>query len=141
MVAVVLQHQSRFGDSGWHAEGDDIGWSGASANGSDWGGDVHLHWHGLDANGNRLRIESFLPAAGVAVLGVEVVEELEKEQDMKILVNVGVESPWVVAGPGVWRQIPSGYADKAIEVFGDPVRVSNVAYDLARKICLNESFG
>lgn len=68
-VAIVLQHQSAFGTPGWHAEGTIIGDSGASANNDDWGGEVHLHWHGLDAAGNRLRIESFIgtsstPAGG-----------------------------------------------------------------------------
>ena len=54
MVAIVFQHMSEFGVPGWKPEGIYLSKSGASANGEDWGGDVHLHIHGLDANGNRV---------------------------------------------------------------------------------------
>lgn len=60
MVAIVFQHQSAFGAAGWHPEGAPVGRTGASASGRDWGGDVHLHWHGLNARGQRLRLESFI---------------------------------------------------------------------------------
>jgi hypothetical protein len=76
LVAIVYQHQSAFGRAGWHPEGSAIGWSGASASGSDWGGDVHLHWHGLDASGNRLRIDSFLPT-GLAGSGYSSINNIE----------------------------------------------------------------
>ena len=61
MVAIVFQHQSQFGADGKHyAQGEGgLGWTGASANGQDWGGDVHVHWHGLTADGHRVRVESF----------------------------------------------------------------------------------
>ncbi|MFF2493261.1 hypothetical protein [Agromyces sp. NPDC058064] len=66
MVALVFQHQSRFGEHGRHFdEGDPypIGWSGASANFADWGGDVHLHWHGLTARGERVNPLAYIGAA------------------------------------------------------------------------------
>lgn len=82
MVAVVLQHQSKFGLNATHYdEGDTCGWSGASASGQDYGGDVHLHWHGLDAAGRRLRIESFLPQTGAAGLDTATITEEEPAMD------------------------------------------------------------
>lgn len=61
MVAIVFQHQSQFGVAGQHyAEGDIVGYSGASANGSDYGGDVHLHVHGLNSAGQRVDFLNFL---------------------------------------------------------------------------------
>lgn len=54
MVAIVFQHLSDFNSPGWRPEGSALAASGASANGRDWGGDVHMHVHGLDKNGNRV---------------------------------------------------------------------------------------
>lgn len=64
MVAVVVQHQSEFGTAGPVVEGAPMGTSGASANGADYGGDVHLHVHGLDAAGNRLDFTKFCHGDG-----------------------------------------------------------------------------
>ena len=78
---------------------------------------------------------------GVAGLdAAELIKDIE-EYEMKIYANTEIAQPWVVAGPNVWRQIPGGYADYAIEAFGEPVRLSNVAFDLARKICTGATFG
>jgi hypothetical protein len=65
VVAVVVQHQSAYGDNGRHySEGESaIGWSGASANGSDWGGDVHLHVHCLTASGARRKFTDYFVTA------------------------------------------------------------------------------
>ena len=61
MVSLVLQHQSAFVASGHYEKDDIIGYSGASANPSsgNYGGDVHLHYHGLDASGARLDHDKF----------------------------------------------------------------------------------
>ena len=61
MVAIVFQHMSEFGNTGAKAQGESMGKSGASASPSagEYGGDVHLHVHGLDANGARLDIWKF----------------------------------------------------------------------------------
>jgi hypothetical protein len=53
MRAIVFQHQSKFGRAKHYNRGDILGYTGASANGADYGGDVHLHVHGLDAGGAR----------------------------------------------------------------------------------------
>jgi len=64
LVAVVFQHQSAFGREGRYDEGDpDCGYTGASANGSDWGGEVHMHWHGLNASGQRLRMSDYISSS------------------------------------------------------------------------------
>lgn len=59
MVAIVFQHQSKFGRAKHYNRGDIIGYSGASANGSDYGGDVHLHIHGLDRSGARVNFLNY----------------------------------------------------------------------------------
>ncbi|PPH51191.1 hypothetical protein [Rathayibacter sp. AY1E1] len=59
VVAVVFQHQSAFGYERHYDEGATCGWSGASANGRDWGGDVHLHIHCLTASGQRRRFTDY----------------------------------------------------------------------------------
>lgn len=87
LVAIVLQHQSAFGVPGPIREGERAGVSGASVVSGgrllDWGGEVHLHWHGLDAAGRRLRLESFLPAAQLAGLDSRpVTTTKEEEEDM-----------------------------------------------------------
>lgn len=70
MVSIVFQHQSRFGQAKHYEERETLGWSGASANGDDWGGDAHLHIHGLDKHGNRVdyttHITSSTPSGGGA---------------------------------------------------------------------------
>lgn len=60
MVAIVFQHQSEFGAARHYAEGETLGWSGASADGTDYGGDVHLHIHGLNASGQRVDFTKFI---------------------------------------------------------------------------------
>ncbi|APZ81747.1 peptidase domain protein [Rathayibacter phage NCPPB3778] len=64
MVAIVFQHQSSFGAAKHYNEGEICGWSGASANGSDHGGDTHMHSHGLAANGRRVDFTKFITAGG-----------------------------------------------------------------------------
>lgn len=60
--AIVFQHQSEFGTDGQHyAIGAILGKSGASADGDDYGGDVHLHVHGLNSAGQRVNLLNFIP--------------------------------------------------------------------------------
>lgn len=62
LVAIVFQHQSAFGTDGQHYNlGEICGVSGASANGSNYGGEVHLHVHGLNALGQRMDFTKFVP--------------------------------------------------------------------------------
>lgn len=61
MHAIVFQHQSKFGTNGKHYNmGDVCGVSGASADGQDYGGDVHLHVHGLTTGGQRVDLLNFI---------------------------------------------------------------------------------
>jgi hypothetical protein len=60
--AIVFQHQSVLGTHNKHyAKGVVLGKSGASANHQDYGGDVHLHVHGLNAAGQRVNLLNFIP--------------------------------------------------------------------------------
>lgn len=62
MIAVVVQHQSAFGVDHTHYDsGAVFGYSGASASGDDYGGQVHLHVHGLNASGQRVDFLNFIP--------------------------------------------------------------------------------
>lgn len=58
-VAIVYQHQSAFGAPRHYDEREILGYSGNS-DGTLNGGQWHLHWHGLNAAGQRVNIESFL---------------------------------------------------------------------------------
>jgi hypothetical protein len=62
MVSLVLQHQAEMYPLGAYPKGATIGVSGASADPDDgnYGGDVHLHYHGLDASGARLDFDKFI---------------------------------------------------------------------------------
>ena len=64
MVAVVFQHQSAFREPVRYKAGTTLGYSGASAvkNGvqNDYGADVHLHIHGLNASGRRVDFTKFI---------------------------------------------------------------------------------
>ncbi|WP_162942804.1 M23 family metallopeptidase [Cryobacterium soli] len=60
LVAVVYQHMSAFSAAGHYSSGQVLGKSGASANGDDYGGDTHLHVHGLTAGGARVDFLKFV---------------------------------------------------------------------------------
>jgi len=86
MVALVFQHQSQFGTHGRrYVERDSrnpVGWVGASANGQNYGGDIHLHWHGLDAQGRRLNPLGFLQGSSTAGLPITPIPDEQSEDDM-----------------------------------------------------------
>lgn len=93
MVAIVFQHQAEMSvNSGpntlYLENGGPIGFSGASANGVDMGGDVHLHWHGLNAAGARLRVEAFLnrssQSAGDDPTPIEIPTDGSREVYIKV---------------------------------------------------------
>lgn len=60
LAAVVFQHLSAFSADGHYNAGQIIGMSGASASGADYGGDIHLHIHGLTARGTRVDFTKFV---------------------------------------------------------------------------------
>lgn len=90
MVAIVFQHQLRFGVPGHYSEGQDLGDSGDS-DGTPDGGDDHLHIHGLNAQGQRLRFESFITSSSPAGGGYNPVPGApgaNEEDDMGIQLRV-----------------------------------------------------
>lgn len=60
MVGIVFQHAASYNAERHYTAGEIIGKSGASANGSDHGGDVHLHIHGVNAAGQRVDFTKFI---------------------------------------------------------------------------------
>jgi hypothetical protein len=64
VVAVIYQHLSVLNASGHYDEGQSVGLSGASANGSDYGGDTHLHVHCLTASGARRQFTAYFGGDG-----------------------------------------------------------------------------
>jgi hypothetical protein len=61
LVAIVFQHLSEAPRKRHVVENDpDLVRSGASANTQDFGGDVHMHVHGLDEGGRRLDFTKFI---------------------------------------------------------------------------------
>lgn len=104
---------------------------------------VHNHQELRDAAGNQV---DPLLHLGTSSAAAEVVIPIEpiviiKEDEMKVYANTEVPQAWVVGGAGIWRTIPSGYADDAMAAFGPVVKLSNRAFDLARKICNKEAYG
>ncbi|MBC7594535.1 MAG: hypothetical protein H7288_11455 [Kineosporiaceae bacterium] len=79
LVAIVFQHQSKFGDPKHVNESDDLGWSGSSANGSNTGGEVHLHIHGLTASGERVDFRDYIDTSSTASFTTQTLQE---EDDM-----------------------------------------------------------
>ncbi|NQX28347.1 hypothetical protein HQQ81_13455 [Microbacteriaceae bacterium VKM Ac-2854] len=85
MVAIVFQHQSAFGTAGHKNANDFIGKSGASANNENYGGDIHLHVHGLDAQGRRLDVTKFITGQTVPAQPQLIDYSFDEEpQDMYI---------------------------------------------------------
>ncbi|MCP2324180.1 hypothetical protein HDA40_002687 [Hamadaea flava] len=62
IVGVVFQHQASVRPNGHYGQGAIVGYSGASASpgDGDYGGDIHLHIHGVDAAGNRVDFTKFV---------------------------------------------------------------------------------
>ncbi|WP_161578666.1 hypothetical protein [Plantibacter flavus] len=60
MVGIVFQHAASYNAERHYSAGEIIGKSGASANGSDYGGDVHLHIHGVNSAGQRVDFTKFI---------------------------------------------------------------------------------
>jgi len=105
---------------------------------------VHSHQELWEGNGTQLDPLKHIGEPTVAPAAIEmttIAETILKDNDMKLFANSDFPSAWVVAGPGLWRVVPAGYADEAIEAFGPVLKISNVAFDLARKICNGEPYG
>lgn len=90
-VAVVFQHQSAFGREGHYDEYDpNCGFTGASANGMDYGGDVHMHVHCLNAQGGRLPFTSYIGSAPAGGGTTPIEEENEMGTQVRIQESGGL---------------------------------------------------
>lgn len=135
MTAIVFQHQSRFGPEGHYDITKILGWSGASANGQDYGGDVHLHWHGLNAQGQRVRIESYLPTGTAGGGGTTPIPNLEDDMPIMILaVDDRKGRPWRILGNGYDRIVPDTHVDVMKGAVSKVLEVNAAQYDI---ICAN----
>ena len=90
MTALVFQHAKGYLGNAHFAAGALIGYSGASANGVDYGGDVHLHIHGQCIHGARVDFMKFI-GSGTAGGGTTPIEEdilsALSDQEQKDLYN------------------------------------------------------
>jgi hypothetical protein len=65
VAAIVFQHLSALYPAGHYEEGQPVSLTGASANGSDYGGDIHLHVHCLTSSGARRQFTAYFDGSGV----------------------------------------------------------------------------
>lgn len=92
-VAIVYQHASSYlKDNEHYDEGATVGYSGASASGLDWGGDVHLHTHLLCEHGERLDWLKFQSTSQPA--GRETGTILEEDTMTVVIVDYGTAKPY-----------------------------------------------
>ena len=114
MHAIVFQHAKGYLGDGHYYQGDLIGFSGASANGVNYGGDVHLHTHGLDAGGSRVDWLKFQGSAVAAVDQTPILEEDEMIWDVLQAISAsnapdGKGRPWLIVAPGYVRPITAAH--------------------------------
>jgi hypothetical protein len=85
MVTFIFQHAKSYQPNGRYLEGAIIGHSGASANGKEWGGDAHLHGHGLCIHGARVDFMKFIGAAAPSGLDTEPIPTRKAHPSMYLL--------------------------------------------------------
>ncbi|TFD09829.1 hypothetical protein E3T26_14470 [Cryobacterium sp. TMT1-21] len=144
MVAVVFQHQSRFGVAGHYDEGQTLGWSGASASGRDYGGQVHLHIHGLNAGGKRVDFTLYSANSAVASFDTSVLDTskpvtpLRKENTMRLVAGQP-SNRRVALGELTWQVLPGEQASHSAHVWespsggpahGEPLVIDDATLDL-----------
>jgi hypothetical protein len=121
MASIVFQHQSAFGTHGKHyAEGEILGRSGASANGKDYGGETHLHVHGLTADGRRVPFTQYIggssPAGGGSGLTVETQKLLQQYITNAKLYSGPIDG---ALGTNGWKGIQQWLAN--VGLYGGPI--------------------
>lgn len=101
LVAFVYQHLSDAAPGRYDRAGIGMLRSGASADGREFGGDIHMHWHGLDARGNRVDVMKFIGGSsaggGAIIIGRE--DEMNEEQN-KVLYQT--RDAAASAQAGIW---------------------------------------
>lgn len=134
MVAVVMQHQSAFGTPGWKPTGGPVGVSGNS-DGTAGGGDYHLHIHGLNARGQRLRFESFVDSSSTGGGGGTIPIQENYEMAIMILaVDDRKGRPWRILDAGYDRIVPDTHVDVMKGAVAKVLEVNSAQYDI---ICAN----
>lgn len=121
MASIVFQHQSQFGTNGKHYnEGEILGLSGASANGKDYGGDTHLHVHGLTADGRRVPFTQYIggstPAGGGGGLTKETQALLQQYVTNAKLYSGPIDG---ALGTNSWKAIQQWLAN--VGLYGGPI--------------------
>jgi hypothetical protein len=121
MASIVFQHQAQFGEHNKHYnEGETLGLSGASANGKDYGGDVHLHVHGLTKDGRRVPFTQYIggstPAGGGSGLTVETQKLLQQYVTNAKLYSGPIDG---ALGTNSWGAIQQWLAN--VGLYGGPI--------------------
>jgi hypothetical protein len=120
MAHIVFQHQAEFGTNGKHYnEGEILGKSGASANGKDYGGDTHLHVHGLTSGGRRVPFTQYIgssTAGGSGGLSKETQALLQQ-----YVTNIGLYTGPIdgALGENSWRAIQTWL--QKVGLYGGPL--------------------
>jgi hypothetical protein len=139
LVAIVFQHQSAFGTPRHYDEGEVLGWSGASTVVGgyvrEYGGDVHLHTHGLHSDGHRVDWLGYIhlspsasPAGGDKTLLEE--EDMAEEASVQEAIRIGnvnfAQNSAILAELAAIR---AAQADDATEAsVQEAVRVANATW-------------
>jgi hypothetical protein len=104
MVTFIYQHASRYNANGRYAEGAIIGYSGASASGKEWGGDAHLHGHGLCIHGARVDFMKFIGAAPASTSTTPVAQEEDEDMTKYTRIQAPTRGIALIA-PGYYRHL------------------------------------
>lgn len=115
LVAIVLQHQSKFGTEKHYEQRELFGWSGASANGKDRGGDIHLHHHGLTASGRRVDWTRYISAS--ASSGFTPITSTPKGEDTMLVVHVASEHMYTIGQHFVKHEVNEAAAQFSCNLF------------------------
>ena len=95
MFAIVFQHLATFGNEGWKAERQTLALSGASANGKDYGGDTHLHIHGLNNKGQRVPYTQYIRETSTAIRRANMEPRLINDGKAYYLLVPGRKGIWI----------------------------------------------
>jgi hypothetical protein len=128
MVAIVFQHLAAFSPAGRYAAGAIVGKSGASAGGVDYGGDVHLHVHGLTGAGGRVDFTKFINATTP-----DNSAPIEEEDDMfKIIYAANSQDIVIVGISGRRARITTVYHVELLQRFQKSDRLLLAELDIVQ---------
>lgn len=132
--AIQFFHLSAHVPEGHVTQGQIIGYSGASANGSLHGGDVHVHTNGLTAVGSRL---DWIPyAGGNAQAGTTTPSPNQEAPEMRLIQHT--DRGIAVVGSGYFKSLTPEEVTQAVRLWGDPVGMNSARdFDLARSVSVN----